>query len=302
LTEGSAVPVEQVDQSSLDAVEVENSESTYIATNPWLEELLFDRSLIGTPFSRLCLLSTRAMVSHFAAELADQENVAELILLSKGFQYRLGEAIESVLGYRPQTNFLATSRKRVVGTEVTVEIDYASLDAPARTLIIGDTVASGETVCTALSYYMSHHRLERVLLLSLAGSAVGARRIGRFCAERGVALTIVFGLAAFGLAANGFDLAFLHPETICADRYRARATEVFGQLPVSAVGWDFGSQVQAVGKYRALCWVEAKYWGLEGSDLFAVARQPTDAYQIECEHPAYRDRFPEVSVLLADPG
>jgi hypothetical protein len=296
------LPVERVDQSLLGAVDVEGSESTYIATNPWLEELLFDRCLTGTRFSRLCLRSTQAMVSHFAADLAAQEDVAELVLLSKGFQYRLAEAMESALGYRPQTNFLATSRKRVAGTEVTVEIDYASLDAPARTLIIGDTVASGETVCTALDFYMRHHHLERVLLLSLAGSGVGAGRIGRFCAERDVELTIVFGLAAFGLAANGFDLSFLHPETICADRHRARAAEVFRQLPVSAVGWDFGSQVQAVEKYRALCWIEAKYWGLEGSDLFAVARRPTDAYQIEREHPAYRDRFPEISALLADSG
>ena len=240
------------------------------------------------------------MTSHFGAELSNEEEVAELMLLSKGAQYRLGEAIENALGYRVQTNFLAASRKMIAENEVKVGIDYASLDAPARTVVIGDTVASGETVCTALDYYLNYHCLERVLLFSLAGSRTGAVRIGKFCAERGIELTIVYGLAAFGLASNGFDLSFLHPDTICDEKYKLQAAEVFKQLPISAVGWDFGSQVQAVEKYRALCWVEARYWGLEESDLFAVAKQPTHAFQIEREHPAYKDRFPVLGDLLAD--
>jgi hypothetical protein len=242
------------------------------------------------------------MVAHFESELSKPEDVAELVLLSKGAQYRLGEAIENALGYRPQTNFLAASRKKVVGGEVTVVIDYASLDAPVKTAVIGDTVASGETVCTALEYYLRHHELERVVLLSLAGSSVGAARISRFCAERGIELMMAFGLAAFGLADNGFDLSFLHPDTICEDRYRERAAGVFKDLPISAVGWDFGSQVQAVEKYRALSWVEAKYWELDGSDLFAAAKQPTQRRQIVREYPAYRDRLPDISALLADGG
>jgi len=240
------------------------------------------------------------MVAHFAEELSDPSDVAELVLLSKGIQYRLGDAMENALGYRPQTNFLAASRRQVAGAEVTVEIDYASLDAPAGTIVIGDTVASGETVCTALDYYLRHHRLNRVLLVSIAGSTVGAARIGRFCAEREIELTIVYGLAAFGLAANGFDLSFLHPDTICEDVYKDRAAEVFEELPISAVGWDFGSQVQAIDKYRALCWVEARYWGLEKSELFSVAKQPTLRHQIEREHAAYQEKFPDISALLAD--
>lgn len=296
------MPTDEVNKSLLRAIRLEGVENAFIASNSWLEDLLFDRSSVGTAFSQQCFLSSKAMISHFSDELTYSEEIAELILLSKGAQYRLGEAMEGALGYRPQTNFLATSRKEVAGTEVTVEIDYASLDAPAKTLVIGDTIASGATVCAALDCYMRHHQLERVLLLSLAGSGVGATRIGHFCAERGVSLTMVFGLAVFGLAENGFDLAFLNPKTICAEEYRSRATQVFSGLPISAVGWDFGSQVQAVEKYRALCWIEAKYWGLEGSDLFAVAKQPTDAYQIAREYPAYRDRFPEIPELLARSG
>jgi hypothetical protein len=294
------LPRERINQCELRPVQLEGADCLYIASNPWLEQLLFNRSLVGTPFSRLCLQSVQAMVAHFTSELKDSSEVAELILLSKGSQYRLGEAMENALGYRPQTNFLAASRKQVAGTEVKVGIDYGSLDAPTKTIVIGDTVASGETICTALEYYLRHHDLERVLLLSLAGSTVGAARIGRFCTERAIELTMVYGLAAFGLSANGFDLSFLHPDTICEDRHEKRAAEVFEGLPISAVGWDFGSQVQAIEKYRALCWVEAKYWGLEGSDLFAAAKRPTRKHQIEHEYAAYRDRLPDVSALLVD--
>ena len=296
------MPHEKIDQCELRATRLDGVNSLYIASNPWLEQLLFDRSLIGARFSRLCLQSVEAMVAHFERELSNPEDVAELVLLSKGAQYRLGEAIENTLGYRPQTNFLAASRNKVIGGEVTVGIDYASLDAPAKTAVIGDTVASGETVCTALEYYLQHHKLERVVLLSLAGSSVGAARISRFCSDQGIDLMMAFGLAAFGLADNGFDLAFLHPDTICADLYKRRAVEVFKNLPISAVGWDFGSQVQAIEKYRALCWVEAKYWGLDGSGLFVAAKQPTQRRQIEREYPAYRDRLPDISALLADGG
>ncbi|HWO83965.1 MAG TPA: hypothetical protein VNM38_09300, partial [Solirubrobacterales bacterium] len=57
-------------------------------------------------------------------------------------------------------------------------------------------------------------------------------------------------------------------------------------------------QAQAIDKYRALCWIEARYWGLEDSELFALARQPSYAYQIEREYPAFKDRFPDIQQLL----
>jgi hypothetical protein len=149
----------------------------------------------------------------------------------------------------------------VSSDDAAIDVSYQRFDAPSETLLIGcDTIASGATLVASLTAYLESHSLRRLYLMSLAGSVVGARRVAAFCHEAGVEPAMLFGLAAFGLGTNGFDLSFLHPDTLTADRYRQRASEQFGGKPVSAVGWDFGSQVMSPGKYRQLCWLEAQKW------------------------------------------
>lgn len=67
---------------------------------------------------------------------------------------------------------------------------------------------------------------------------------------------------------------------------------------VSSVGWDFGSQAQSTTKYKNLCWIEAKYWGLESSDVFRLKERPTDRRLVEREHAAYKSVFPDLADLL----
>ena len=294
------MPRVDADGSRLSSAGIDGVDNIWIARNAPLEALLFDRSTIGNEFAQLCLRASRHFLDHLRDDLADaaRDGLSELLLLSKGYVYGLRQAAAD-LGLELGTDMLATSRTAVSGAHARVEVPYASLDTGARNLIIGDTIASGASMCAALDRYLEARRLDRVFIVSIAGTGQGAKVIVEFCDARGVEASVLLGLASFGLADNGFDLSFLHPDTICDPAYRDRARGAFHGRPVSSPGWDFGSQALAVEKYRALCWVEARYWGLERTDLFAVAKQPTDRRQVQKEYAAFRDRFPDLEGLLS---
>lgn len=263
--------------------------------NTALEDLLFDRNLTEVEFRRTCLRCSRHFIAHLADELAT-DDVAELTILSKGLVYQLAEAMAAETGRNLPTNMIATSRAAVSGGDARIEAPYACFDAPATTLTIGDTVASGATVVAALRRYLESHALRRVYVLSYAGTLVGATRIAEFCSRRGIEATFLYGLAAFGLGTNGFDLSFLHPETITRDHYVRRAHEQFSGRAVSAVGWDFGSQCMAPRKYRRLTWVEAETWGLCDSDSLKAAEKPDDWSDLAHERAAYEHALQHLSV------
>jgi hypothetical protein len=258
----------------------------YVVENEPLERMLFDRNVIDLPFKRNCWEASRLFIRHLADELV-VDDVSELVLLSKGLVYQLGEAMAAEGLANLPVNLVATSRVAVSSADARVEILYSSFDAGGSTLIIGDTVASGATVVAALEKYTTRHYLRHVYILAYAGALVGAARIADYCAMKGVRATILFGLGAFGLGENGFDLSFLHPATVTKSHYRQRAFEQFDGKNVSSVGWDFGSQVTSPTKYRALCWIEAEVWGLHGSPALALEQRPASPELVSHEAPAY---------------
>jgi len=276
-----------VEGSSARDLELESGvKGLYLVENAPLEGLLFDRNVVGTEFKLLCLHSSKLFVRHLADELAASD-VTELVVLSKGLLYQLGSAVEAEMSSNLPTNLVATSRVAVSAEDAKVEVSYSSFDAGGSRLIIGDTVASGATLVAAIEKYTTVHHLEHVYVLSYAGALVGAARLAEYCKSRGVGLTMLFGLAAFGLGENGFDLSFLHPQTLAREEYRQRARAQFSGKAVSAVGWDFGSQVLSPAKYRALCWIEAEASGLHGSPAFAVEERPANFDLVRHESPAF---------------
>jgi hypothetical protein len=286
------MPRLQCGDSHLDKVVIEGLPDAYIMSNPVLERILFNRNLIGLDFSDACQEASEAFVEHFSAEISSfGDDVAELVILTKGIYYWLHNAFAARLRRNLEANFIVTKRSTVSGTSVSIDVPYCDFSAPVHNLILADTIASGATMVAALRHYSGFHALRRVLVFSMAGTATGGRALAAFCQEREVELTIVYGLAAFGLGSNGFDLSFLHPDTICPNQdYVRRARDMYEGKPVSAVGWDFGSQAQAVRKYRMLCWIEAEYWGLQHSDLFRLKERVTDRRLVEKEMSAYADR------------
>jgi hypothetical protein len=286
------VPQLTIDGSRLEQVCIEGVSEAYIMCNDALERVLFNRNLVGLEFAAACQSASEAFLKHFAPDLEQGGNkIAEMVILSKGLYYWMHNAYAAVFGKNLEANYIATKRARVEGKSVTIEVPYCDFSVAADSLIVADTIASGATLRAAVDEYLKFHPLRRLLVFTIAGTWVGAQVIGQFCRDHGIALTVVFGLAAFGLASNGFDLSFLHPKTICPDpEYLSRAGRMFDGKPVSAVGWDFGSQAQALDKYRMLCWIEAEYWGLQSSNVFRVKQQPQDLRLVEKERGAYGDR------------
>ncbi|RCG22749.1 hypothetical protein DQ384_34655 [Sphaerisporangium album] len=274
----------------------------YVVHNRALERLLFDRNLVGAGFRRACLESSRRFIAHLGDEY-EPDRTAELMILSKGLLYQLGDAVVQQSGHNLPVNLIATSRVAVSPASARVEVSYAQIEAPADTLLVGDTVASGATIVAAVGRYLEAHPLQRLYVLSYAGALRGAERIAAFCARRGIRATFLYGLAAFGLGLNGFDLSFLHPDTVTRKAYADRAARQFSGKAVSAVGWDFGAQAMSPRKYRHLCWVEAEVWGLHGSDCLAVAEEPENWAELSHERAAYADALgPDWRRLPHRPG
>lgn len=264
----------------------ESGTRLFIVHNEPLERIMFDRNLMGFDFRAACLEASRFFIGHMMDEF-DPEESAELMILSKGLIYQIGAAVAAEAGMNLPVNLIATSRVSVSAQDAKIEIPYARLEAPSRTLIIGDTVASGATITAAVDEYVRHHALERLYVVSFAGAGAGAVRISEHCRKLGIDVTFTFGLAAFGLGENGFDLSFLHEATATRDEYRRRAYEQFDGKPVSAVGWDFGSQAMAPRKYRELCWVEAEMWDLHDSPCLSRVERPDDLSRLRHESAAY---------------
>jgi hypothetical protein len=267
-------------------------DALWIVQNPELERLLFDRNLIGIQFGEVCREASTRLLLHLQDELESEESVAELLILSKGMAFQVSAAYASVFGDALPVNLVATQRQAVSARDATIVTSYSRVETPAEALVVADIVASGATMCSALETYTRKYRLKTLFLLSFAGTIVGAQRIRAYCAERNIRLRLLYGLAAFGLGDDGFDLSFLHPETVCEDEYRRRASLQFGGRPVSAVGWDFGAQLLAPGKYRELCWMEAEYWGLHGHPALSLEREPRDLARLAGEAAAFRRARP----------
>jgi hypothetical protein len=288
------VPRLKVEDSSLQAIEIPRVTNAYIMANRPLEEVLLDRTLVGLEFATACQLASEAFLKHFVDEISEcGSEIAELVVLSKGLFYWMHHAFANVFQRNLESNFIVTKRVNVSGCAVTIEAPYTDFSVPAPNLIIADTIASGATIRAALEQYLAFQPLRRVYIFSIAGSIAGAQIVSEFCRAHDIDVTIIFGLAAFGLSANGFDLSFLHPDTICPNpNYIEIARRLFDGKPVSAVGWDFGSQAQAVQKYKMLCWIEAEYWGLQESNVFKIKQPVVDTRLVQKEAAAYSDRVP----------
>jgi hypothetical protein len=270
---------------------IEGLDNVFICENEPLERLLFNRRLAGLDFVRACRESSVLFLKHLAPAIDPyKDDISELMVMTKGYYYWLHNAYELAFNRSLPINFVATNRVGVTEQGVSVRVHFANLDAATGTLIIGDTVASGETICAALEPYISQNSLHRLWVVSYAGTIVGAKRISAFCRARGIDVHFLFGLAAFGLAQNGFDISFLHNETISSQKYLEMAQNRYEGRPISVAGWDFGSQAQAPRKYQTLARVEANYWGMASSPLFPDPIGKIDVKLIEKETAAFRGR------------
>lgn len=244
---------------------------TYILESPALEAFLFDRTIVGIPL----LDAARDATAHWLAALRDLElldpagDVAGLTILTGGLYYGLQPAYQAVFGALLPENFIGVRRHLDERRRWFADQHYQSFEAPARTVLIGDTVASGVSVCQGLrtfAQWAASLGLEQVHFFSACGSRIGGQRIRVACAELGLRCTFTHGLAAFGLAAQGWqlpetDLPWLHPDTLTHPRYLERARVAFQDRPVCAIG-DWGLRCKNPRAYLEEWRAEAAFWGL----------------------------------------
>src|ERR1041385_4328693 len=164
------MPHYELPDSSLERVSISGIENAFIVSNPHLESILFNRNLVGLEFTRACEAASIAFLRPLRPEFGSlSDDVAELLLLSKGMYYWLHNAFSTVFNRNLQLNFAATRRAEVFNDSARIEIPYLNFDCPSRNLIIGDTIASGATIECALSKYLQHSPLESVFVFTIAG-------------------------------------------------------------------------------------------------------------------------------------
>ena len=158
--------ITNLENSTIKLVDLDTKEnSIYIMENKYTEEIVLNRGLIGLEFANACYNGSKLFISHFADELNDIDDIAELMLLSKGFYYRLFDAYTDVLKKNLQINFLAT--KRVMNENIAnIEVRYSDISAKASTLIIGDTIATGNSIVAALEHYEKTCKIKRLFIFS----------------------------------------------------------------------------------------------------------------------------------------
>ena len=179
-------------------------------------------------------------------------------------------AWQTVFGSLLPENFIGIKRHLDERNQWLADYHYASFEAPCRTVLVGDTVASGASVSQgirAFAEWGKAHGLEQVHFFSACGSRVGGQRIRQTCVDLGLKATFTHGLAAFGMSEHGWklpdtDLPWLHPDTITQPHYRLRAEIAFQGKPVCAIG-DWGMRCKNPKAYLEEWQEEAAYWGLK---------------------------------------
>lgn len=244
---------------------------TYILESPALEAFLFDRTVVGIPL----LNAAREATVHWLAALRDNglldpaDEVAGLTILTGGLYYGLQPAWQTVFGTLLPENFIGVKRHLNERKQWFADHQYRSFEAPCRTVLVGDTVASGVSVCQGIQAFAEWgvaHGLRQVNFFSACGSRIGGQRIRQACAELGLRCTFTHGLAAFGMAEQGWqlpdtDLPWMHSDTVTQPHYLERARRAFQDKPVCAIG-DWGMRCKNPKAYLREWKEEAEYWHL----------------------------------------
>ena len=119
----------QATGSKMYEAEINGIDNCYIITNEPLERVLFNRNLIGLKFTECCELATQNFLSHFEPEINKTgDDIAELMILTKGLYYWLHNAYAKIYNKNLQVNFIYTSRAKVTEEEVKVVVIKSNLD------------------------------------------------------------------------------------------------------------------------------------------------------------------------------
>ncbi len=197
------------------------NEALEIHTKPWLcaEELHKLAKEIAKKFLK---------VAYYVVPLKDVtlDRVCELTILAGGLYYMLNEAFKEVFGRALQRCLISAKRYQLKNGSWYAVVNYENFEAlPDKAVIlIGDTIATGSTMVNSLRKLRNAavnlgYTVDKIIILTISGAVDGSRKLKLIEQEfkdlwENFKLYIFNCCAIFGLAPNGTDMPYGHPETI----------------------------------------------------------------------------------------
>lgn len=249
----------QVAQTGLDL-----PKKTYILRSPALEEILFNRGLVGQELQKASFRASRAFFEMLKPEI-DQYKFSErieLVNLTGSLYYYLSGAHGKVFNNPLGQNFAGIRRKPIKGKidekgkqVFDVEVNYTSFEAPGKICFMGETIATAVSSEKGLKKFLpwaTQNGLKKLIIFSICGSKDGAVRLNQFCAKNypDIELVFVFGLGLLGLGNDGTALMWRPDngdEPITIPEYLEKGNEVY--LPGECAIGDWGLRFKNPNKY-----------------------------------------------------
>jgi hypothetical protein len=116
----------------------------------------------------------------------EKGKTVELVFMSGGLFYNLNHGFKRTYGFALPQCFMGIQRVRVDGSEgeFTARVGYENFESllDGANIVIGDTIATGSTLYKGLRWLLTileekHYRLNKLVVVTLAGSLKGARRL-----------------------------------------------------------------------------------------------------------------------------
>jgi hypothetical protein len=166
--------------------------------------------------------------------------IAELLVLRGSLGYHFDRAYRSVFRKFLPRCFVGAKRYRISGGEFGANIFYVNFDSlPNHGLLFtGDTIATGTSLSQTLAVTRSELRnrdydISCLIVFTIAGSFRGCSKLSEW-EERyrewwpNFRIYLFASEALFGLAPNGTDLLFRHPDAILPEESKERVSEAYG--------------------------------------------------------------------------
>jgi hypothetical protein len=221
-------------------------ENTYLISSPLSRKILFNPHSAGKRLQD-DLESAGEMFVRALGETVLKgtklDNCCELVFLSGGLFYHLNHGFKKVYAEVLPQCFLGIKRARVENKtgQFTAYATYENFEAlpDKATVIIGDTIATGATLQKGLQHLFDsleekNYTLDKLIILTLAGSTVGAKRFKeverRIKSQFPEAKLHFFACEQlFHLMPDGTDLRFLEETSVMPEETHFHIIANYGE-------------------------------------------------------------------------
>jgi|GEM_PF-1447863 len=244
-------------------------QDTFILYSPALEQILFDRSLVGWELQKSTYRTARALFEALKDNLMQQypmDSRFEQVNLAGSDWYMLQPAYAKVYNSILPRNYIAIKRFPIPGVfdeygkqKFATEISYKRFEAKGSLCILGETIATGASLVDSLEAHLPYaieNGLKRMLIFTICGSKIGAERVYETIKKFGVEVTFIFGLGIFGLGKDGTALLWHDIENkekaLTLPEFEERSKKAFlpGECAIGDWGKRFTNTISYLQEWR----------------------------------------------------